>query len=109
MGVKPNRNTMQHKSNWPTTSRQSRGYGAAWDKLRKVILTRDGHLCQPCLRKGRPTVATQVDHIKPKANGGDDDHANLQSICSPCHDAKTEADKGYAERVTYDASGRPVW
>lgn len=74
---------------WPTSSRHSRGYGAAWDKLRLRILARDLHLCQPCKRKGRATPATQVDHIVPKAKGGTDDEANCQSICADCHMVKT--------------------
>ncbi|MBF4406127.1 HNH endonuclease, partial [Vibrio anguillarum] len=35
------------------------------------------------------TAARDVDHIINKANGGTDDDANLQSICSPCHKEKT--------------------
>ncbi len=67
-------------------SRHKRGYGAAWDKLRKRILERDKYLCQPCLiERGRPTPATQVDHKQPKAHGGTDDPENLRSICRPCH------------------------
>ncbi|MGY6240757.1 HNH endonuclease (plasmid) [Burkholderia ambifaria] len=27
-----------------------------------------------------------------KAEGGTDEHTNLQSICKPCHDAKTAAE-----------------
>lgn len=79
---------------WPTTSRHERGYGTAWTKLRLRILERDKHLCQPCKRKGRITAATQVDHRTPKAKGGTDDEANLDSICEPCHDAKTLIDEG---------------
>ena len=73
-------------------SRHERGYGAAWVKLRLTILNRDAYLCQHCLADGRPTTATDVDHIKPKAKGGTDDDDNLQSLCRPCHDAKTAAD-----------------
>lgn len=79
-------------SGWHKTSRHARGYGSAWDKLRAIILTRDMHLCQSCLRNGRPTMARFVDHIKPKAQGGTDDHENLQAICGDCHDAKTQAE-----------------
>ena len=107
--AKPHDSTTPRPSNWPSTSRHERGYGTTWDKLRKVILARDGYLCQHCLSKGRPTPATQVDHIRPKAKGGSDSLSNLQSLCRSCHEAKSEADKGYAERVTYDASGRAVW
>lgn len=66
-----------------------RGYGWRWQKQRGRILTRDKHLCQSCLRAGRVTVATDVDHIKPKADGGTDDDDNLECKCGPCHDAKT--------------------
>lgn len=83
---------------WSRTSRHARGYGTAWDKLRKTILERDKHLCQPCLGQGRFTAASQVDHIKPKAKGGTDDPDNLQAICGPCHDDKTARDNG--KRVT---------
>ena len=82
--------------------------------MRERILQRDGYLCQPCLRTGRPTPATQVDHIIPKAKGGADDDDNLQAICGPCHDAKTarEADERQRSgrpRLTFDANGFPIW
>lgn len=99
---------------WSKQSRHERGYGSAWVKTRAVILKRDSGLCQPCLAQGRPTPATQVDHVKPKAKGGNDDHDNLQAICTACHDAKTEREAAEAQgrktdRVTYDAAGWPVW
>jgi 5-methylcytosine-specific restriction endonuclease McrA len=42
------------------------------------------------------TAATEVDHIRPKEEGGTDDDENLQAICGPCHTAKTgrEAARG---------------
>lgn len=93
-------------------SRHERGYGTAWDRLRKLILQRDLHLCQPCQRNGRVTVATQVDHIKPKAAGGTDDEDNLQSICKPCHDVKTQREaedaQGRKHRQTIGLDGWPV-
>jgi 5-methylcytosine-specific restriction protein A len=46
-------------------------------------------LCQPCLRDGRTSVGTQVDHIVPKSQGGSDDDGNLQCICSECHRVKS--------------------
>ena len=93
---------------WPTTSRQSRGYGAAWTKLRLVILARDKHLCRPCKAKGKLTPATAVDHIKAKANGGTDEHANLRSICTDCHKAKTAEDQGHRAKVDIGADGWPL-
>ena len=70
---------------WSTESRHARGYDHRWVKLRAIALTRDMHLCQPCLATGRATPATQVDHIIPKASGGTDDLDNLQSICAEHH------------------------
>ena len=98
---------------WNKASRQERGYGAAWDRLRAVVLRRDNHLCQPCLRTGRPTQATEVDHIKPKAEGGTNEADNLQAICSPCHAAKTKDEalraRGIKPRPVIGPDGWPVW
>lgn len=87
---------------WSKESRQSRGYGAAWDRIRKRILARDCGLCQPCQRKGRVTIARAVDHIVSKAKAKllgwsvarMDAEENLQAICDPCHDAKTLEEQG---------------
>lgn len=68
---------------------QGRG-GRPWRRLRQRILDRDANLCQPCERAGRVTTATEVDHIVNRAAGGTDDESNLQSICTPCHEAKTQ-------------------
>ena len=70
-------------------SSTQRGYGYAWQKLRKVVLIRDKYLCQVCLKAGRLTSATTVDHILGKAAGGMDELDNLQSLCDPCHHQKT--------------------
>ncbi len=82
-------------------SRQARGYGRLWEKLRAAALARDLHLCQPCKRAGRVTPATEVDHITPKAQGGTDTLENTQAICGPCHRAKTA-------REAAEAQGRTV-
>ena len=78
-------------------SRQARGYGRAWDKLRAAALARDLHLCQICARSGRVTPATEVDHIIPKAKGGADTLENTQSACTPCHRAKTATEAAEAQ------------
>jgi 5-methylcytosine-specific restriction protein A len=72
------------------TSRHERGYGTAWDRIREQIMVRDFGLCQVCKRAGRLTFAHAVDHIVPKFEGGDDNERNLEAICKPCHQAKTE-------------------
>jgi len=73
-------------------TRHQRGYGAEWDRKRERILARDGGLCCPCRRIGRVTLGREVDHTVPKARGGTDDDDNLQTICRPCHKAKTAAE-----------------
>jgi len=93
---------------WAKTSRHERGYGREWTRLRKLILERDKHLCQPCLKTNRVTAATQVDHITPKAKGGTDAESNLQSICTPCHDAKTITDAGGRVKVQIGLDGWPA-
>ena len=96
-------------------SRHDRGYGSQWVKLRAMILQYDSHLCQPCKRAGRVTPATQVDHIIPKAQGGEDEADNLQSICDECHNAKTAQESAEAQgrtvkpRLQFDAKGYPIW
>ena len=92
---------------WSTASRQSRGYGAAWTRLRLVILARDMHLCQTCRANGRLTNAIAVDHIIAKANGGADDEDNLQSICGSCHKAKSLQEAGDAQ-ASLRREGKPV-
>lgn len=95
-------------------SRHARGYGSTWTKLRIRILDRDGHLCQPCQRKGRVTPATEVDHVVPKAKGGTDDEDQLQAICHACHVEKTRAEaaegqgRTLRERVRIRPDGWPV-
>jgi 5-methylcytosine-specific restriction protein A len=79
-------------------SRHDRGYGSEWDKLRLQILKRDGYQCQECKRQGRVTAAQDVDHIKRKKDEGTDDPSNLQSLCRPCHIAKTAAEKAKMQR-----------
>lgn len=86
-----------------------RGYGWAWQQLRRVALERDGYLCRTCYAKGRPTPATEVDHITPKAQDGEDDIDNLQSLCSDCHRAKTAKENGKRETLKFDSRGFPIW
>lgn len=103
---------------WGTKSRHERGYGAAWVKLRTRIMERDHGLCQVCSKAGRVTVAYAVDHITSKANAARlnwtpeqiDAESNLQAICRPCHDEKTEVEQGKRKRprTKIGADGWPV-
>jgi 5-methylcytosine-specific restriction protein A len=101
------------KSNWSTESRHKRGYGNDWDKLRKRILLRDNGLCQCQYCQGgkiKLTLASQVDHIIPKAKGGTDAESNLQAINAECHKRKTAEENGgtYRDRIKIGVDGWPI-
>lgn len=54
-------------------------------------------------------MATQVDHVIPLCKDGIDDYeTNGQSLCDPCHKAKTLIDMGYKEKVEIGLDGFPV-
>lgn len=96
---------------WSKESRQARGYGAKWDRLRKVILARDNYLCQcpECLGGDkRLTAAGEVDHIVPKAKGGTDEESNLRAVNTDCHKRITAQQKGHRPRPQIGADGWPI-
>lgn len=77
----------------PTDENYGKGRGGRpWRRKRDRIMARDGRLCVPCRAAGRLTLATEVDHVVPKAEGGADDDSNLQAICDDCHAVKTKAE-----------------
>lgn len=67
-----------------------RGYNRRWQKAR-VIYLQSNPLCVACMRSGRATPATVIDHVQP--HRGDVnlfwDSNNWQSLCKACHDRKT--------------------
>ncbi|MFO7524189.1 MAG: HNH endonuclease [Ignavibacteriaceae bacterium] len=52
---------------------------------RRNILRRDGYKCAYC---GRGDLPLTVDHIIPRARGGDDVWENLISACTKCNNKK---------------------
>lgn len=104
---------------WSKLSRQERGYGPAWDRVRKVVRARDADQCQVCLKAGRLGVISNiVDHVISKENAKragwsaerTEHPDNLQVICHPCHLVKTEEEQGkkkYAQ-ITTGPDGWPV-
>jgi 5-methylcytosine-specific restriction protein A len=71
----------------PDTVERVRGWRGVKDRQR--IRERDCGLCQECKRQGKTTVGHPVDHIVPLWKGGSDDDSNKETLCEPCHDAKT--------------------
>lgn len=76
-------------------SSTQRGYGYKWQKARAGYLAAHP-LCAECERKGRTTIATDLDHIRP--HKGDMtlfwDRSNWQGLCAACHSAKTAREDG---------------
>ena len=65
-------------------SRHERGYGSAWEKLRRRVIAEE-RICRHCGTAEQLTV----DHIRPKSRGGSDDRSNLRVLCGRCHCLKT--------------------
>ena len=76
-------------------------------RIRHRILSRDP-LCVECERKGRVTLATEVDHRIPLAQGGTDADENLQGLCHDCHAAKTARDEGKTRKRAIGRDGWPL-
>lgn len=53
------------------------------------MILRSDPLCVLCLAEGRTTLATDVDHIVPRRQGGSDEASNLQPLCHSHHSQKT--------------------
>ena len=100
----------KEQSNWHKLpgNRHARGYGYQWNKLRLIALERDHYLCKMCESMGRITTANTVDHIKAKAQNGTDSMDNLQSLCGPCHKAKTAREHSPALVPGCDVDGLPI-
>jgi len=94
-----------------TLTRQQRGYGASWVRVRAKVLKRDAHLCQcrHCKAEGLVRPASEVDHIVPKFKGGTDDESNLQAINRECHERKSLEDAGSREPIRFRPDGLPIW
>jgi len=72
-----------------------RGYGPAWKKTRDDHLEKHPYCVDPYQVHGASQVlATDVDHVTPRKEGGTDDENNLQSLCHACHSRKTAREDG---------------
>ena len=71
-------------------SSSARGYGKDWQAVRAAHLA-DEPNCRSCALDGKVRRAAMVDHIESIAKRPDLRlvDANLQSLCWPCHRAKT--------------------
>lgn len=77
----------------PNPDATPRQRGRPWQRRRDRQLQQQP-LCASCARRGITTLAREVDHKVPLHRGGKDDETNMQSLCIPCHKAKTAAERG---------------
>ena len=79
-----------HAESTERGSSSARGYNRQWQKARKRYLA-SHPFCVMCLKEGRMTKATVVDHIIPHRGDPDLfwDESNWQPLCKHHHDQKT--------------------
>lgn len=106
-------------SNWSRESSTARGYGSAWQRLRKRVLERDSYLCQCDQCQGgrkRLKAASEVNHIVSKAEAKRkgwtqrqiDDPSNLQAVNAECHKRIGLEQRGVKPRQRIGADGWPA-
>ena len=66
-------------------STAQRGYGGRWQALRKRFISQHPY-CEQCMKEGRLTPATDVDHIKP--------HRGCYSTKTTCRPSAMSATAG---------------
>jgi 5-methylcytosine-specific restriction protein A len=90
----------------PTHARPPRGWtgenparirGRRLQRLRQALFAAEPW-CRLCWSRGIRTIATVRDHVRPLAEGGDDDPMNIQPICADCSRAKTHAESQRGRR-----------
>ena len=88
----------EHKPKRKPDNRDSayrRGYNSAWRMAREGYLIKHP-FCVECLKHGRHTKATVVDHIIPHKGNKNLfwDNDNWQPLCAECHNRKTAREDG---------------
>ena len=101
----------EHAAQHPEEVRPAseRGYGSAWRRARKRYL--EAHpLCVECMKEGRYTKATDVDHIVPHSKGGQDTLENTRICCRRCNQSlggKQNRKPVPVQAIDLDVS--PIW
>lgn len=68
-----------------------------WIDIRKAFLA-ENPLCKAHLDEGIICGATEVDHIKPREQGGTEHWDNLQGLCKSKHSKKTYLENRFAKK-----------
>lgn len=86
----------EHPEQDDRASAAARGYDAKWRRIRAQYLKAHPR----CMWPGCDELATDADHMLPKAQGGTDAWSNLQALCHRHHSIKTDTvDGGFGNRV----------
>jgi len=56
--------------------------------VRFRVLQRDGFRCQYCGKTAKDDVKLEIDHIRPRCEGGTDEMTNLITACFDCNRSK---------------------
>jgi 5-methylcytosine-specific restriction protein A len=83
---------------------RKRGRAAVEQRQRR--LQRTNGLCEHCLKKGKVTAATVVNHIVALTHGGSDEDDNTENLCGACDKIATAKQFGFKAKV---AIGRDGW
>jgi len=72
-----------------------RGYGARWQRLRRMYLAAHPICVDPeGVHPGQVIPSTDVDHVIALRDGGTSRDDNLQALCHACHSRKTAVENG---------------
>jgi len=72
-------------------------------RVQKLLKSQDGK-CKWCNQEFSYEDIMEVDHIKPRKDGGKDVYLNLQLLHGHCHDTKTQDDIRKAEKAILNIS-----
>lgn len=76
-----------------------------WSRTRRTVMVRDRQRCQLGIPGICTTIATEVDHILPRALKGGDTLDNLRAVCHSCHIGRGMDESSAAPaRLSYGAS-----
>ncbi len=81
--------------------------GRKWMKIRAEI-RREQPLCPRCKESGRVRGWEEVDHIVSLSDGGTNDRSNLVGLCKDHHRNKTNRDRGFKGKITFNEHGMPL-
>ena len=84
----------------------------AWDRARRLALSRDNFLCQDCLNNGYITTAEEVHHISELTPENINDPSittGLNNLVSLCHNCHTARHLKKTKRFRIDKSGRLIF